>query len=65
MRLLQTIKADSYYSSICIEHEVNADRIKSLSVKEYLKEIKPYLKDIINNISNLIIDNIYKITYHK
>ena len=30
-----------------IEYESNGDRNKNLSVKEYLSEIKPYLKDII------------------
>ena len=28
----------------------NEDRNKTLSIKEYLNEIKPYLKDIINNL---------------
>ena len=31
-----------------IEYESNGDRNKTLSVKEYLDEIKPYLKDINN-----------------
>ena len=30
------------------------DRSKILSINEYLDEIKPYLKDIINNLKNLI-----------
>ena len=28
----------------------NSDRNKNLSVKEYLNKIKPYLRDIINNL---------------
>ena len=34
----------------CIEHERNSDRNKSLSIKEYLNEIKPFLKYIKNNL---------------
>ena len=33
-----------------IEYESNGDRNKKLSVEEYLNKIKPYLKDIINNL---------------
>ena len=33
-----------------IEHESNGDRNKTLSVEEYLNKIRPYLKDIINNL---------------
>ena len=32
-----------------IEYESNGDRNKTLSIKEYLDVIKPYLKDITNN----------------
>ena len=34
-----------------MEYEINGDRNKTLSIKEYLDEIKPYLKNIINNLS--------------
>ena len=33
-----------------IEYESNGDRNKTRSIKEYLDVIKPYLKDIINNL---------------
>ena len=33
-----------------IEYEINGDRNKTLSIKEYHDEVKPYLKVIINNI---------------
>ena len=33
-----------------IEHESNGDRNKTLSIKEYLNKIRPYLKDIINDL---------------
>ena len=33
-----------------IVYESNGDRNKTLSVKEYLNEIRPYLTDIINNL---------------
>ena len=37
-----------------MEFESNNDKNKTLSIKEYHNETKPYLKDIINNIKNLI-----------
>ena len=33
-----------------MEYESNGDRNKILLVKEYLNKIRPYLKDIINNV---------------
>ena len=33
-----------------MEYERNDDRIKTQSVEEYLNKIRPYLKDIINNL---------------
>ena len=33
-----------------IEYESNGERNKTLSVEEYLNKIRPYLKDIINNL---------------
>ena len=33
-----------------IEHEINGDSNKTLSVKEYPNEIRLYLKDIIYNL---------------
>ena len=38
------------WSNNYIEHESNGDRNKTLSVEEYLNKIRPYLKDIINNL---------------
>ena len=34
-----------------MEYKINVDRNKTLSIKEYLDEIKPYLKNIINNLN--------------
>ena len=43
-----------WVSNICsknyIEYESNGDRNKTLSIKEYLNKIRPYLKDIKNNL---------------
>ena len=39
----------NFYSKSQTDYESNGDRNKTLSVKEYLQEIKPYLKDIKNN----------------
>ena len=33
-----------------IEYESSGDRNKTLRVREYLNKIRPYLKDIINNL---------------
>ena len=33
-----------------IEYKSNGDRNKTLLVEEYLNKIRPYLKDIINNL---------------
>ena len=40
----------SNLSSNYIEYESKGDRNKTLSTGEYLNKIKPYLKDIINNL---------------
>ena len=50
-------KGDSYkpvrignaFSSNYLEYKSNGDQDKTLSIKDYLDEIKPYLSDIINN----------------
>ena len=39
-----------FWSNNYIENESNGDRSKTLSVEEYLYKIRPYLKDIINNL---------------
>ena len=39
-----------FWSNNYIENESNGDRSKTLSVEEYLNKIRPYLKDIINNL---------------
>ena len=33
-----------------IEYEIYSDRNKTMSVEEHLNKIRPYLKDIINNL---------------
>ena len=40
----------NFWSNNYIEYKINSDRNKILSVEEYLNEIRPYLKDIINNL---------------
>ena len=41
---------DSFWNYNYIKFESNGDRNKNLLVKEYLKEIKPYLKDVISDL---------------
>ena len=44
------MRIGSFYSNNYIENESIGDRNKTLSLKEYLNEIKRNLKDIINNL---------------
>ena len=43
------IRIDNAFSSNYIEYKSNGDKDKTLSIKDYLDEIKPYLSDMINN----------------
>ena len=63
-RIIRDIKTlfeqeDDYYKPVgvgkvyrnnYIEYESNSDKNKTLSIREYLHKIKPYLKDIINDL---------------
>ena len=44
------VRVDNFWSNNYIEYESNGDRNKAISVEEYLNKIRPYLKDIINNL---------------
>ena len=46
-------RLNNFWSKNYIKYESNSDRIKTLSVEEYLNKIRPYLRDIINNLKNL------------
>ena len=50
MNYYKPVRANDFSSSNYIGHESNSDRNKTLSVEEYLKKTRPYLKDIINNL---------------
>ena len=60
--ILQSIKKNYYklvqvgnvLSNDYIEYESNGDRNKTLSIKEYLYKITPYIKDILNDFKNQI-----------
>ena len=43
-------RVNNFWSNNYIEYENNDNRNKTLSVEEYLNKIRPYLKDIINNL---------------
>ena len=43
----------NFCSNNYIEYENNSEGNKTLSIKETLDEIKPYLKDIINNLKKI------------
>ena len=50
MKKIITVKVGIFRNNNYIEYESSGDRNKVLQVQEYFNEIKPYLKDIINNI---------------
>ena len=43
------IKTNDAFNSNYIEYESKGDKNKTLSIKEYLNMIRPYLRDIIND----------------
>ena len=43
-------RVSNFWSNNYVEYGSNGDRNKSLSVEEYINKIRPYLKDIINNL---------------
>ena len=45
------VRVSNFWSNNYIEYKCNGDRNKTLSVEWYLNKIKPYLKDIINNLT--------------
>ena len=44
------VRVGDFWSNNYIEYESKGDRNKTLSVEECLNKIRPYLKDIINNL---------------
>ena len=46
----KSVRVDSFWSNSYLEYDSNGDRNKTLSVEEYLNKIRPYLKDITNNL---------------
>ena len=49
------VRVGNFWSNYYIEYKSNCDRNKTLSVQEYVNKVRPYLKDIINNLKNLIL----------
>ena len=44
------VRVNSFWSNNYIEYKINGDKNTILSVKEYFDKIRPYLKDIINDL---------------
>ena len=44
------VRVNNFWSNNYIEYESNGDRNETISVEEHLNKIRPYLKDIINNL---------------
>ena len=49
----EPVRIRSFCSNNYIKCKSSSDKHETLSIKKILKEIKPYLKDIINNLKNL------------
>ena len=46
----EPVRAGNFWSNNYIEYESKRDRNKTLSVEQYLNKIRPYLKDILNDL---------------
>ena len=46
------VRVSIFWSNNYIEYKSSGDANKTLSVEEYLNKIRPYLKDIIDNLKN-------------
>ena len=46
------VRASNFWGNNYIEYKSSGDTNKILSVEEYLNKIRPYLKDIIDNLKN-------------
>ena len=44
------IRVNNFWSNNYTEYKRNSNRNKTLSVEEYLDKIRPYLRDIINDL---------------
>ena len=44
------VRVSNLWSNNYIAYQSNSDRNKALSLEEYLNEIRPYLKDNMNNL---------------
>ena len=44
------LRVNNFWSNNYIQYKSNSDKNRILSVEEYLDKIKPYLKDIINDL---------------
>ena len=53
------VRVGNFHNNNYIEHESNGEKNKTMSIKESLDEIKPCLKDIINNLKNNTISSQY------
>ena len=49
-KIIINSKKSYFWSNIYIYYNSNGGKNKTLSVEEYLNKIRPYLKDIINNL---------------
>ena len=48
--IIKPIGVNTFWSNNYTEYGSNGDKNKTPSVSEYLNKVRPYLKDIINNL---------------
>ena len=53
----KTVRVGNFWSKNYIEYESNGHRNKTLPIEEYLNQIRPQLKDIINDLEKTIREN--------
>ena len=46
----KAVRISDFYSNSCIKYESNVDRNKILSIKKYLDRVKPYSKEVSENL---------------
>ena len=50
----KTVRVSNVWINNYIEYENNGDRNKTLAAEELVNKIRPYLKDIINNLKKSV-----------
>ena len=49
----KSVRVNNFWSNNYIEYKSNGDKNRMLSVEEYLDKIRPYLRNIINDLKTI------------